>query len=46
MLCQIIVSVEVCLAGLRKLRSLLNSEVINYKFLAKCLLTAKSYLSF
>ena len=36
-----IISVEVCLADLRKLTSLLNSEVINYKFLPEIFINSQ-----
>jgi hypothetical protein len=41
MLCQNTVSIEVCLAGLRKLTSLLNSEVINYTFLCQIFINSQ-----
>ena len=41
MLRQNFVSVEVCLADLRKLTSLLNSEVINYKFLCQIFINSQ-----
>jgi hypothetical protein len=41
MLCQIIVSAVVRLAGLRKSTSLLNSEVINYKFLRQIFINSQ-----
>jgi hypothetical protein len=41
MFCQNIVSAEVCLAGLRKLTSLLKSVVINYKFLPQIFINSQ-----